>query len=324
MPGMGDHDGRNAQRMAELLAPIVDAQLRSILQSRVLAIDETPIKAGRKAKGQGKGRMKQGYIWPVLGDQQEVVFHFAPSRGREVVERLLAGFAGTLVNDGYRVYESYCTATDGVVRAQCWVHARRQFVKAEAAEPELVARALKKIGQLYEIAGSLGLHATADEIQEHRSGQLRPLVEDFFVWLREQLDERALLPSSPFTQAAHYVLERQEALRVFLEDPAVPMDTNHLEREIRPIALGRKNWIFCWKEAGARNLGILQSLIATCRMQGVDPYTYLVDVLQRVNSHPMRRVDELTPRLWKKRFADEAMPSLMEIVQAQRQDEGKA
>jgi len=311
---------RYVQRMAELLAPIVEAQLRSILRSRVLAIDETPIKAGRKAKG----KMKQGYIWPVLGDQREIVFHFAPSRGRDVVEGLLAGLAGTLVNDGYKVYESYCAANDAVVRAQCWVHARRQFVKAEAAEPELVTAALKKIGQLYELGGSLGPHATADEIQTLRSDQMRPVVEDFFVWLREKLDERALLPSSPFNQAAHYVLHRTEALRVFLEDPAVPMDTNHLEREIRPIAVGRKNWIFCWNEAGAQNLGILQSLIATCRLQGIDPYVYLVDVLQRVNRHPMRRVEELTPRLWKERFADQAMPSLMEMVQAQRREESKA
>ena len=87
----------------------------------------------------------------------------------------------------------------------------------------------------------------------------------------------------------------------------------------------QKRWCtsFCWKEAGARNLGILQSLIATCRLQGIDPYAYLVDVLQRVNSHSMRRVEELTPRLWKDRFADQAMPSLMEMVQEQRNDVGK-
>lgn len=102
------------------------------------------------------------------------------------------------------------------------------------------------------------------------------------------------------------------------------MDTNHLERESGPIALGRKNWLFCWKEAGARNLGVLQSLIATCRLQEIDPYVYLVDVLQRVNSHPMRRVEELTPRLWKEHFAGEAMPSLMEMLAEQRQDERKA
>jgi len=311
---------RYMQRMAEHLAPIVESQLGSILQSRVLAIDETPIKAGRKAKG----KMKQSYIWPLLGDQEEIVFHFAPSRGRMVIDRLLAGFTGTLVNDGYTAYESYCKANEGVVRAQCWVHARRQFVKAESVEPELVRAALRKIGKLYELQESLGDDPTMEEIQELRAGQMKPLVEGFFEWLREQLDERALLPSNPFDQAAQYVLDRVDALRVFLEDPAVPMDTNHLEREIRPIAVGRKNWLFCWKEAGAQQLSILYSLISTCRLQGIDPYTYLVDVLQRVNTHPIRRVHELTPRHWKETFSDNPLPSLMELVQEKRRAESKA
>jgi hypothetical protein len=108
-------------------------------------------------------------------------------------------------------------------------------------------------------------------------------------------------------------------LKVFLENPAVAMDTNHLEREIRPIALGRKNWLFAWTELGAAQLGILQSLIATCRLQGVDSYTYLVDVMQRVASHPATDVAELTPRLWKQRFATKPLPSLMEILKKQPQ-----
>lgn len=311
---------RYMQRMAEHLAPIVQCQLGSILQSRVLAIDETPIKAGRQAKG----KMKQSYIWPVLGDRSEIVFHFARSRGQKVLGPLLQGFAGTLVNDGYAAYESYCSVNEGVVRAQCWVHARRQFVHAEAVEPELSHEALRQIAKLYEMEGSLQEVATLEQLQELRTEQVRPSVDAFFGWLREQLDKRALLPSNPFDQAANYALAREEAMRVFLEDPRVPMDTNHLEREIRPIAVGRKNWLFCWKEAGARQLSVLYSLIATCRLQGVDPYAYLVDVLQRVNTHPARRVHELTPRLWKERFADDPLPSLMDMVQEKQRAESKA
>jgi hypothetical protein len=109
---------------------------------------------------------------------------------------------------------------------------------------------------------------------------------------------------NPFTEAASYALAREGPLRVFLEYPGVPIDTNHLEREIRPIAVGRKNWLFCWTEVGAECVGIFQGLLATCRLQGVDPYTYLVDVLQRVDDHPASDVAALTPRLWKDRFAD--------------------
>ncbi len=128
-------------------------------------------------------------------------------------------------------------------------------------------------------------------------------MDEFFEWLRRALDERMLLPSNPFTAAAGYALDREASLKVFLEYPDVPIDTNHLERQIRPIALGRKNWMFCWSEVGAEAVGIFQSLLSTCRLHAVDPYAYLVDVLQRVDDHPMSGVAELTPRLWKERCA---------------------
>jgi hypothetical protein len=96
---------------------------------------------------------------------------------------------------------------------------------------------------------------------------------------------------------------------VFLQRPEVALDTNHLERAIRPIALGRKNWLFCWTEVGAKYVGIIQSLLATCRVQGIDPYVYLVDVLQRIDTHPAAEVASLTPRLWKGLFADNPLRS---------------
>jgi len=108
---------------------------------------------------------------------------------------------------------------------------------------------------------------------------------------------------------ARYALEREQALRVFLEDPNVPLDTSHLERQIRAIALGRRNWLFCWTEVGARYVGLVQSLIASCRLQGVDPYVSLVDVLQRIDTHPAFEVHLLTPRLWKQHFAQNPLRS---------------
>ena len=105
------------------------------------------------------------------------------------------------------------------------------------------------------------------------------------------------------------MLKRESALRVFLEDPEVPLDNNHTERALRPIAVGRKNWLFCWTEVGAQHVGVIQSLISTCKLQDVDPYTYLVDVLQRIGDHPADRIEELTPRNWKERFADKPLRS---------------
>lgn len=106
-----------------------------------------------------------------------------------------------------------------------------------------------------------------------------------------------------------YARERRLGLEVYLTDPDVPIDTNHLERALRAIPMGRKNWMFCWTELGAKHVGIMNSLIVTCRLHQVDPYDYLVDVLQRVGQHPAARVEELTPRLWKTHFAGNPLRS---------------
>lgn len=108
-------------------------------------------------------------------------------------------------------------------------------------------------------------------------------------------------------------MERQAGLEIFLSDPEVPIDTSEIERTIRPIPLGRKNWLFCWTELGAEHLGKIQSLLQTCRLQAVDPSTWLVDVLQRVDSHPAIDVHLLTPRLWKENFADNPLRSVVNL-----------
>ena len=287
-------------RTAALLEPIYYALLSSILQSQVLAMDETPIKAGHKRKG----KLETGYFWPLYGDQDEVAFPFAASRAGAVVREALGSFCGVLLTDGYSVYERFAQRVNRVVHAQCWSHARRKFVEAERAEPTLVARALEQIRAVYEHEAQLRQRGLEGEAKlAYRTQYAKPLVDKFFAWLGQTLTTQALLPTNPFTQAARYTLEREAALRVFLEYPDVPLDTNHLEREIRAIALGRRNWLFCWTEVGARYVGIVQSLIASCRLQGVDPYVYFVDVLQRIDTHPAFDVHLLTPRLWKYHFA---------------------
>ena len=119
----------------------------------------------------------------------------------------------------------------------------------------------------------------------------------------QRFTEQGLLPSNPLTAALSYALERRLGLEVYLTDPDVPIDTNHLERALRAIPMGRKAWLFCWTEVGAKYVGILQSLLVTCRLHRINPYDYLVDVLQRIDRHPASEVHLLTPRLWKQHFA---------------------
>jgi transposase len=293
-------------RTAALLEPIYHALLSSILQSRILTMDETPIKAGHKTKG----KLETGYFWPIYGDQDEVAFPFAASRAGAVVREALGSFCGVLLTDGYVVYDRFARTVNRLVHAQCWSHARRKFVDAERAEPTLVACALDFIGALYVHEARIRQQGLEDDEKlYHRAEFAKPVVDAFFAWLQQTLTTQVLLPTNPFTQAARYALAREQALRVFLEYPNVPLDTNHLEREIRAIALGRRNWLFCWTEVGAQYMGIVQSLLASCRLQGVDPYVYLVDVLQRIDTHPAFDVHLLTPRLWKQHFADTPLRS---------------
>jgi transposase len=298
-----------AHRTGDLLVPIYDAQLASVLAGRVVTMDETPIKAGRKVRG----KMKTGYFWPVYGDRNEIVFPFSDSRSGAFVQHVLAGYTGVLVSDGYQGYDRFAARIHEIVHAQCWSHTRRHFLKAEGIEPELTETALAYIRRLYE-AEEQGKPSLGDDAKrlEQRATLCKPIVDEFFEWLKSTLEQRILLPRNPFTEAAHYALDRETALRVFLEHPDVPLDTNHVEREIRPIAVGRKNWMFCWTEIGAQYVGVFQSLIRTCRLQGIDPYTYLVDVLQRVEIHPANDVAALTPRLWKERFAADPLRSAVD------------
>lgn len=156
MKAAGIHVARSTltglvHRSADLLEPIYHAQLDSILKSEVLTMDETPIKAGRRARG----TMRTGYFWPVYGDKNEIAFPFSPSRAGRVIREVLGEYCGVLLSDGYKAYENYAAEINGVVHAQCWSHTRRYFIKAEDAEPALTTQALNTIGRIYEEEAAL-------------------------------------------------------------------------------------------------------------------------------------------------------------------------
>jgi transposase len=305
-----------ASRAIELLEPIYQAQFDAIRASRVKAMDETPIKAGQA----GPGKLKAAYFWPVYGEYDEICFPWFESRRHEHVHEALGltqAAGAVLLSDGYAAYAEYAKKS-GLSHAQCWAHARRKFFEAQAAEPEASAQALELIGALYAVESHIREHAlTGEAKREHRLNHAKPLLERFFAWVEAQFARQGLLPKNPLTQALAYARERRGGLSVFLTDPDVPIDTNHLERALRSIPMGRRNWLFCWTEAGARQVGIIQSLLTTCRLHDVDPYDYLIDVLQRVSVHPARDVAQLTPRLWKQHFA--ANPLRSDISRLPRQ-----
>ena len=296
-----------ASRTIDLLEPIYTAQFEHIRESRVIAMDETPIKAGRKKKG----KLRQAYFWPLYGEADEIAFSYASSRASKQVREMLGDdFKGTLISDGYDAYESYARRHPDMTHAQCWAHTRRYFEKAQDAEPQAVAEALALIGELYAEEQTIrDKELTGAAKLKYRSQHSEPVVAAFWRWCETQCRRHDLLPSNPLTKALKYAMARTDKLKVFLGDPAVPIDTNHLERALRPIPMGRRNWLFCWTELGAEQVGIIQSLLVTCKLHGINPHTYLVDVLQRISQHPASEVVQLTPRVWKERFAENPLRS---------------
>ena len=225
-----------AGRAIDLLRPIVDAQHQHLLQSRVLAMDETPIKAGRAHKG----KLRQGYLWPIYGEDDEIVFHYTPSRAHAHVAALLGGFEGTLLSDGYEAYSGYARQRAQVTHAGCWSHCRRGFEQAQESEPGASAEALALIGALYrheQIIREQGLEG--ERKLAYRTHHSEPVVKAFWSWCDAQCHRPELLPSSPLAKAIKYAMARRASLEVFLSDPEVAIDTNHLERALRVIPTGK-------------------------------------------------------------------------------------
>ena len=176
-------------------------------------------------------------------------------------------------------------------------------------------KALEQIASIYRIEFDIRNHnLPREKILQHRRLRAKPLVTAFFDWCETQQLRADLVDSDLLSRALRYALRHRDQLEAYLEDPDIPIDTNHLERTLRVIPMGRKAWLFCWTELGARQVGIIQSLLTTCRIQGVNSYTYLVDVLQRISSHPASRIEELTPRRWKELFADQPLRSDIDRV----------
>jgi len=215
-----------------------------------------------------------------------VVFTYSNSRGRAHIEQVLNDpFSGTLISDGYAAYARYAQQQPNITHAQGWVHNRRYVVEAQKDHPEQATEALQRIAKLYsneETIKTKGL--TGEKKRQYRLEHSQPVVSHFFQGCRDQLESGGLLPSDPLTKALNDALNREASLNVFLEDPDVQPDTHHLERALRPIPSGRKNWLFCWTELGAEHL------ITTCKLHDLNAYTDRVDVLQRISQHPASQV----------------------------------
>ncbi len=290
-------------RTAALIAPVVErmAMLLKTGGSR-LYVDETTA----PVLDPGRGTTKTGYLWAVLRDDRGwggsappgVVFHYRPGRSGAHAEEILAGFEGTIQVDAYGGYDRLArNARRGgapLKLAFCWSHGRRKLIaaKPKAGSP-IVDEALLRIAALYKIEDAVR-GKEPDLRRTVRQEQSRRLVDDFFAWLSAQAAR--ISRKSDLGKAIAYMLRRQDGFRLFLEDGRVDMDSNLVENAIRSPAMNRRNALFAGHDEGGRSWARFASLIGTCKINGVEPYAYLVDLFSRLaNGHLDKNIDALMP-----------------------------
>lgn len=280
---------------ANLLGPIQMALRRKILSSDVVQIDDTPVKC---QAGRGQGNFL-AYLWTLTSPLAEgVVYDFTEGRGTEHILTVLPDFKeGVLVGDGYSGNGALAKAREGLVIAGCWAHSIRKFRDALREAPLEAVEAMTLIGKLFD------LEQQADQGQLAAAQRLALRRAQATAWL-EALDKRLTgwrdrYPESGKMGEACKYLENQAApLRVFLDDGRVPIHNNACEVAIRPVALGRKNWLFAGSVRGGKAAATVYTLVECCKLVRADPFRYLADVLIRVGTHPASRVEELLPARW--------------------------
>ena len=297
-------------RAMKTLQPLIERIEADIMGSDLLHADDTPIRVldrSLRDKGLGKG-VRQGRIWAYVRDQRSwagtappgAVYRFAPNWKEEHVLSHLANACGILQADGYKGYAKlYEPAQDGTQRlreAACWAHLRRDFHDFWASTKSDIAReALDRIGKLYDIERDI--NGQAAEVRHAARQKLSlPKVASFFAWSEQQL--LRIPGKSDLAKAFRYGLNRQEAFSLFLTDGRVAIDNNPAERALRPIGIGRKNWLFAGADTGAETLARAMTIIETAKLNGLDPQAYLADILNRIHDHKINRLGELLPWNW--------------------------
>ncbi|MCG7509080.1 IS66 family transposase [Mesorhizobium sp. IRAMC:0171] len=274
---------------------------KSVFASNHLFVDDTPV----PVLDPGRGRTKTGRLWVYAREQKPwsgpeppaAVYLFAPDRKAERPASHLEHFKGVLHVDGYAGFEQLGGKGD-IVLAACWAHMRRKFYDvAEATKAPIAMEALRRIGELYAVEADVRGQSPAHRLAARRN-RSKAVVVALHACLEAQLVQ--ISGRSTLAEAIRYALSRWAGLTRFLHNGRIELDTNHVEHAIRPIALGRKNHLFAGSDGGGDRRAIVCSLVKAAKLNGVEPYGYLADVLQRmVDGHPVNRLDELLPWNWK-------------------------
>ncbi len=295
------------------LSPLTNLIRQHVFVSTRLHADDTPIRVLDPkiaiASGGSRRAVKEGRIWvyvrddtPFAGaDPPAAAYFFSPDRNGVHPQTHLGAFSGILQADAYsgfrQLYEPDAkTGTARIAEAACWAHLRRDFHDVwKATQSEIAKEALDRIGALYDIERTIS-GQNADLRKAVRQDRTRPLVDAFKVWAEHRLGQ--LSGKSDLAKAIRYGLNRWDSFTLFLEDGRVGIDNNPAERAMRPVAIGRKNFLFAGSDAGGERLADALTLIETAKLHRLNPKAYLADVLARINDHMINQLDQLLPWNW--------------------------
>ncbi len=274
-----------------LLEPLYEVLRKEVLSSTYLQADETPIKVLDKDK---KGTTHRGFHWVYHAPQERLVlFDYREGRGREGPTECLKEFKGYLQTDGYVVYEDFANKP-GVTLLNCMAHARRKFDEAkdnDLARASYVLTEMQKLYALERLAKENG--SSLDELYQIRQQQAIPVLENLKSWMLDNY--KAVLPKSVIGQALYYSLQRWDKLSRYTTDARLKIDNNLVENAIRPVAIGRKNYLFAGSHNGARRAAMLYSFLGTCKMNNVNPFEWLREVLTKIQDQPIKDLQQLLP-----------------------------
>jgi transposase len=280
----------------KLIEPLYEALRKELLQCLYLHVDETPIKVLDKDK---KGQTHRGYYWVYQDSINKIVlFDYQQGRGREGPMTMLENFQGYLQTDGYNAYEIF-DKKSGITLMHCMVHARRMFHEAMDNDRQRAEYAMQEIQKLYAIEGRCKeQQSNYDQIKDVRNQESMPILESLGKWMKEQYLE--VTPKSPIGKALAYSIERWERLSLYTQDGMLNIDNNPVENSIRPVAVGRKNYLFAGSHEAAQRSAMLYSLLGTCKLHKIEPYQWLKKVLEQIADHPIIRISELLPHRFNK------------------------
>ena len=273
----------------DLLEPLYELMKRRVLTSNYLQADETGIKVLDSEK---KGSSHQGYLWAYRDVISNLVlFEYQRGRNKEGPAKMLKDFKGFLQTDGYAGYDQFSNR-EGVQMLHCMAHARRYFKNAENNDKERSQYALQVFQEVYELDRQFRELSVEDRMKL-RQEKILPKLEAFNTWMTEQY--RAVTPKSPIGKALQYSMKRWKELMLFTTDGRLEIDNNKIENEIRPVALGRKNYLFAGTHESAQRIAMIYSLLASCKTNGVDPMKWLIHVLEELPNRTVNNLEDLLP-----------------------------